>query len=184
MTAPTAPAEQLLLLGADFARHNDHLSRLRLDGPSPATALTQQAASTQHLARSALDIIDGLNAQPMYHSPQIRTVYARVRQLAHLAADAAYDLLDSEDILDDARDGVRLNGDGPLLTYRQALETANRSLILVRELTALGPQDALAAAELFVTDRRRRGAIPSQQPPAFSPAQEAALRAVARGEVT
>ncbi|MEU7162743.1 hypothetical protein [Streptomyces chrestomyceticus] len=184
MTAPTAPAEKLLLLGADFARHNDYLSRLRLDGRSPATALSQQAISTQHLARSALDIIDDLNAQPMYHSPQIRTVYARVRQLAHLAADAAYDLLDAEDILDDARDGVPLNGDGPLLTYRQALETANRSLNLVRELTALGPQDTLTAAELFVTDRRRRSEIPPQQPPAFSPAQEATLRAVARGEVT
>ncbi|MEU7227476.1 hypothetical protein [Streptomyces chrestomyceticus] len=184
MTAPTAPAEKLLLLGADFARHNDYLSCLRLAGRSPVTALTQQATFTQHLARSALDIVDGLNAQSMYHSPEIRTVYARVRQLAQLATDAADRLLDAEDILDDTRAGVPVKGDGPLLTYRQALEMANSRLILVRELTALGPQDTLTAAELFVTDRRRRGEIPPQQQPAFSPAQEAALRAVARGEVT
>ncbi|MFH8591530.1 hypothetical protein [Streptomyces rimosus] len=184
MTAPTAPAEQILLLGSDFARHNDHLSRLRLDDLSPASALTQQAISTQHLARSALDIIDGLNAQPMYHGPDIRTVYARVRQLAHLAIDTANYLLDAEDILDDTYAGVPAKGDGPLLTYRQALETANSRLILVRKLTAPGPQDTLTAAELFVTERRRRGEIPPQQPPAFSPAQYTALRAVARGEVT
>ncbi|MEU7205586.1 hypothetical protein [Streptomyces sp. NPDC045470] len=184
MTAPTAPAEQLLLLGTDFARHNDYLSRLQLDGSSPATALAQQATSTQHLARSALDIIDDLNAQPMYHSPEISTVYARVRQLAHLATDAADHLLDAEDILDDTRAGVPVKGDGPLLTYRQALQMANSRLGLVRELTALGPQDTLTTAELFVTERRHRGELPPQQPPAFSPAQEAALRAVARGEVT
>ncbi len=180
MTAPTAPAEKLLLLGADFARHNDYLSCLRLGGLSTATALTQQTSSTQDLARWALDIVDGLNAQSMYHSPQIRTVYARVRQLAQLATDAADHLLDAEDILDDTRAGVPVKGDGPLLIPRQALEAANSRLILVRELTALGPQDTLTAAEVFVTERRRRGEIPPQQPPAFSPA----LRAVARGEVT
>ncbi|KOT97640.1 hypothetical protein ADK70_08035, partial [Streptomyces rimosus subsp. pseudoverticillatus] len=183
MTAPTALAEQLLLLGADFARHNDHLSRLRLDGLSPASALTQQAISTQHLARSALDIIDGRNAQPMHHGPDIRTVYARVRLLAHLAIDTANYLLDAEDILDDTYAGVPVKGDGPLLTYRQALQAANSRLVLVRKLTAPGPQDALTAAELFVTERRRRGEIPPQQL-AFSPAQYTALRAVARGEVT
>ncbi|MFI2236478.1 hypothetical protein [Streptomyces chrestomyceticus] len=184
MTAATAPAEQLLLLGSDFARHNDCLSRLRLDSLSPATALTQQAVSTQHLARSALDIIDALNAQPMHHSPETRTVYARVQGLAHLAIDTANYLLDAEDILDDTYAGVPVKGDGPLLTYRQALQTANSRLTLVRELTALGPQDTLTAAELFVTERRRRGEIPPQQSPGFSPAQHAALRAVARGEVT
>ncbi|GCD41879.1 hypothetical protein [Streptomyces paromomycinus] len=184
MTAPTAPAEKLLLLGGDFARQNDYLSRLRLDGLSPATALTQQAVPTQDLARLALDIVDGLDAHRMHHSPEIRTVYARVRQLAHLATAAAGHLLDAEDIIDDARACVPVKGDGPLLTYQQALQTANSRLILVRELTALGPQDTLTAAEVLVTERRRRGDLPPQQPPGFSPAQHAALRAVARGEVT
>ncbi|MFF3276543.1 hypothetical protein ACFYWU_37260 [Streptomyces chrestomyceticus] len=184
MTAPTAPAEQLLLLGGDFARHNDCLSRLRLDSLSPATALTQQAMSTQHLIRSALDIVDELDAQRMDHSPGIRTVYARVRQLARLTTAAADHLLDAEDILDDARAGVPVKGDGPVLTYRQALQTANSRLAFVRELTALGPQDTLTAAEVFVTERRRCGEIPPQQQPAFSLPQHAALRAAARGEVT
>ncbi|MFK8850155.1 hypothetical protein [Streptomyces sp. Ac-502] len=168
MTA-TAPAEKLLLLGGDFARHNDYLSRLRLDGLSPATALTQQAIPTQDLARLALDIVEGFDAQRMHHSPEIRTVYARVRQLAHLATAAAGHLLDAEDILDDARAGVPVKGDGPLLTYQQALQTANSRLTLVRELTALGPQDTLTAAELFVTERRRRGEIPRSSRPAFPP---------------
>ncbi|AQU70157.1 hypothetical protein [Streptomyces niveus] len=42
----------------------------------------------------------------------------------------------------------------------------------------------MTTAEVFVTERRHRGAIPSYRPPALSPAQDLALRAVARGEVT
>ncbi|MFB1044231.1 hypothetical protein [Streptomyces chrestomyceticus] len=106
------------------------------------------------------------------HSPDIRTVYARVRQLARLAIDTANYLLDAEDILDDTHAGVPVKGDGPLLTYRQALQTANSRLILVRKLTAPGPQDTLTAAELFVTERRRRGEIPpprSSRPPSPPP---------------
>ncbi|MBT2527557.1 hypothetical protein J7E91_19540 [Streptomyces sp. ISL-99] len=128
--------------------------------------------------------MDVLNAQPMYHSPAIRTVYARVRQLAHLATDAADHLLDAVDILDDTRAGIPVQGEGPLLTHEQALGEAGSRLALVRDLTALGAPDALAPAELFVTERRRRGVHPLHQPPALSPAQDAALRAVAQGEVT
>ncbi|MGW5442764.1 hypothetical protein [Streptomyces asiaticus] len=184
MNNPTAPAEHLLLLASDFTRHNDALSRIRLTGSSPATALTRQTALTQHLADSALHIVDVLNAQPMYHSPAIRTVYARVRQLAHLATDAADRLLEAVDILDDARAEIPLQGEGPLLTYRQALGEAGARLTLVPDLTALGAQDALVTAELFVTERRRRGVHPLHQPPALSTAQDTALRAVAQGEVT
>ncbi|MCZ0974724.1 hypothetical protein O1L55_32575 [Streptomyces albulus] len=50
--------------------------------------------------------MDTLNAQPMYHSPEIRAVYARVRQLAHLATDAADHLIDAVDILDHTRAGL------------------------------------------------------------------------------
>ncbi|MBT2509184.1 hypothetical protein J7I98_25530 [Streptomyces sp. ISL-98] len=128
--------------------------------------------------------MDTLNAQPMYHSPAIRTVYARVRQLAHPATDAADHLLDAVDILDDTRAGIPVQDEGPLLTYQQALGEAGSRLTLVRDLTALGAQDALTTAELLVTERRRRGVSPLHQPPALSPAQDAALRAVARGEVT
>ncbi|MGY5133350.1 hypothetical protein ACWGJW_13250 [Streptomyces nigrescens] len=44
--------------------------------------------------------MDTLNAQPMYHSPAIHAVYARVRQLAHLASDAVDHLIDAVDLLD------------------------------------------------------------------------------------
>ncbi|MFD5478604.1 hypothetical protein [Streptomyces hawaiiensis] len=120
----------------------------------------------------------------MYYSPAIRTVYARVRQLAHLATDAADHLLDAVDILDGTRTGIPVHEAGPLLTYQQALGEAGSRLTLVRDLTALGAQDAVTTAELFVTERRRRGVAPLPQPPALSPTQDAALRAVARGEVT
>lgn len=111
-------------------------------------------------------------------------MYARVRQLAHLATDAADHLLDAVDILDDTRTGIPFQGEGPLLTYQQALGEAGSRLTLVRDLTALGAPDAVATAELFVTERRRRGVHLVRQPPALSPAQDAALRAVAQGEVT
>ncbi|MGK9462181.1 hypothetical protein ACSLFT_19375 [Streptomyces sp. G6] len=39
--------------------------------------------------------------------------------------------------------------------------------------------DAVVAAELFITERRRRGVHLVRQPPALSPTQDAALRAVA-----
>ncbi|WP_432012729.1 hypothetical protein [Streptomyces cucumeris] len=125
-----------------------------------------------------------LNAQRMYHGPAVRTVYTRVRQLAHLATDAADHLLDAVDILGDTRAGLPVQGDGPLLTHQQAREEAGSRLTLVRDLTALGAPDAVAAAELFATERRHRGAHLLPQPPALSSAQDAALRAVAQGEVT
>ncbi|WP_052770387.1 hypothetical protein [Streptomyces sp. CNQ-509] len=54
----------------------------------------------------------------------------------------------------------------------------------MRDLTALGAPDAVATAELYVTDRRRWGAPPLHQPPSLSLTQHAALRAVAQGKVT
>ncbi|WP_327352870.1 hypothetical protein [Streptomyces sp. NBC_01304] len=128
-----------------------------------------------------------LNAQSMYHSPDIRAVYSRLRQLAHLATDTADHLIDAVDILDHTREGLPIElGDDFLavLSEQEARQEAGRRLTLVTDLTALGASDALAAAELYVTDRRRRGLAPQHQPPPMSPAQEAALQAVARGEVT
>lgn len=122
----------------------------------------------------------------MYHSPDIRAVYARVRQLAHLATDAADHLIDAVDILDHTRAGlpVELGNDLlAVLTEQQAREEAGRRFTLVANLTALGSSDALATAELFVAERRHRGFVPEHQPPALSPTQSATLRAVARGDV-
>ncbi|AKH83913.1 hypothetical protein AA958_18840 [Streptomyces sp. CNQ-509] len=109
----TAPAEHLLDLAQKFTCHNDDLARLRvtlarhgLSGSSPATALTDHAAVTQRLANAALDIVDVLKAQPMYLSPAIRTVYARVWQLAYLVSDSTDHLLDAVDIIDDTRAAI------------------------------------------------------------------------------
>ncbi|MFJ5949437.1 hypothetical protein [Streptomyces noursei] len=148
--------------------------------------LNAQTVSAQGLARSALTIVDTLNAQPMYHSPEIRAVYACVRQLARLATDAADHLIDAVDILDHTRAGLPVElGDDFLavLTEQEARREAGRRFTLVASLTALGSSDALATTELFVAERRRRGFVPEHQPPVLSPSQSTTLRAVARGDV-
>ncbi|MEV7394032.1 hypothetical protein [Streptomyces sp. NPDC091215] len=184
MTNPTVPAEQLLALAADFTRHNDALVGIRLTASGPATALNHQTDLTQHLSDSALHIVDVFNEQSMYHSPAIRAVYARVKQLAQLTITAADHLLNAADILDVTRAGIPVNDDSLLLTSRQALDEARSRLTLVRDLTVLGATDALATAELFVAERRRQGARPLHKSPALSTTQNTALRAIAQGEVT
>ncbi|GAA2312639.1 hypothetical protein Scani_00060 [Streptomyces caniferus] len=173
------------MLAADFTRFNDAHLRHSLNGPNPTTLLNAQTESAQHLARSALAIVDTLNAQPMYHSPAIHAVYARVRQLAHLASDAADHLIDAVDLLDHTRAGLPVElGDGFLavVTEQEARRGAGRCFSLVASLTALGSSDALATAELFAVERRR-GFVPEYRPPALSRTQDSTLRAVARGDV-
>ncbi|MFJ2739702.1 hypothetical protein ACIO3O_08535 [Streptomyces sp. NPDC087440] len=131
--------------------------------------------------------MDTLNAQPMYHSPEIRAVYARVRQLAQLATDAADHLLDAFDILETTRAGLPLElGDDFLavLSEQEARREAGRRFTLVASLTALGAPDALATAERYVIERRNRGVVSAYRPPALSPAQHTTLRAVAQGDVS
>ncbi|MCL7493821.1 hypothetical protein M8I34_20825 [Streptomyces sp. MCA2] len=130
--------------------------------------------------------MDALNAQPMYHSPVIHAVYARVRQLAHLASDAADHLIDAVDLLDHTRAGLPVElGDGFLavVTEQEARRGAGRCFSIVASLTALGSSDALATAELFVVERRRWGFVPEYRPPVLSRTQDSTLRTVARGDV-
>ncbi|MEV0259036.1 hypothetical protein AB0H82_32830 [Streptomyces sp. NPDC050732] len=186
MTVQLLPAEALLALGADYNRHNDALHSLyvmEINGASPATAVSRQIPRTQHLAKSALHIIDALNEQPMYPSAGIRAVYARVRQLGHLALDATDHLLDAEDILDDIRVGAPSQDRLPL-TAKEAREEVRGRLVLIQNLTALGADDTLAAAELLTTEMRQQRLLPAGQSHDLSPAQHAALRAVAQGFVT
>ncbi|MFI0711350.1 hypothetical protein ACH4SK_11950 [Streptomyces inhibens] len=174
------------MLAADFIRFNDAHNRFALNGPTPTTLLNAQTESAQHLAQSALTIVHTLNAQPMYHSPAIHAVYARVRQLAQLATDAADHLIDAVDILDNTRAGLPIEiGDDFLtvLTEQQARQEASRRFTLVASLTALGASDALATSEIFVAERRHRGFVPEYRPPVLSPTQDSTLRAVARGDV-
>ncbi|MFJ9979364.1 hypothetical protein [Streptomyces cyaneofuscatus] len=148
--------------------------------------ITQEEAA-QDLARTALGIVTTLNDQRMYESPEIRAVYARVRQLAHLADDAVDHFIAAEDILLAAQAGLPVEtGDGFMTvpTEQQASREALRYFDLVGERLSLGAVDAVAAAELYVTDRRFRGHVPDHRPPVLSPAQSSTLRAIAHGEVT
>ncbi|MEU7646345.1 hypothetical protein [Streptomyces huasconensis] len=186
MTVHPSPPAALLALGADYNRHNDALHSLyvmEINGAKPATAVGKQIPRTQHLAKAALHIVEALNEQPMFPSPGIRSVYARIRQLAHLALDAADHLLDAEDILDDTRVGAPSEHGVPL-TAEEAREEVRGRLILVRDLTALGADDALATAELLTTEMRQQRLLPADRSLDLSSAQHSALRAVAQGFVT
>ncbi|MGX1762590.1 hypothetical protein ACWIG5_37845, partial [Streptomyces lydicus] len=112
--------------------------------------------------------METLNAQPMYHSPAIHAVYARVRQLAYLATDAADHLINAVDILDHTRAGLPVEtGDGFLAvpTEQQARQEAGRRFALVASLTALGASDAVATysaarrASRFVVTHEPTGAL-------------------------
>jgi hypothetical protein len=172
MTNPTAPAEHLLMLAADFTRHNDALAAIHLGASSPATALTHQADLTQHLAESALHIVNVLNAQPMYRSRVIRAVYARVQQLAQLATSGSPWTSSTTT----APESPARRKPAPGRSRQPRDPRTNQ--------TALGAPDALTTAELYVTERRHQGDHPVRQPPALTHAQHVALRAVAQGEVT
>ncbi|MFI7095371.1 hypothetical protein [Streptomyces lydicus] len=89
-------------------------------------------------------------------------------------------------ILDHTRAGLPVElGDDCLsvLTEQQARQEAGWCFSLVGSLTALGASDSVTTAELFAAERRLRGFVPEHQSPALSPTQNAALRAVARGDV-
>jgi hypothetical protein len=181
------PAEELLALASEFTRFCDSHLRHKLNGNNPVAMLITQTDAAQNLAHRALSIVTTLNAQSVYHSPAIRAVYARVRQLAHLATDAADHLITAEDILLNTQAGLPVElGDDFLavLTEKEARQEAGRRFTLVAELMALGASDAVATAELYVADRRHRGYVPDHQPPVLSRTQSTALRAIARGDVT
>ncbi|MFC8727168.1 MULTISPECIES: hypothetical protein [Streptomyces] len=158
-----------------------------MNGNRPADILNAQAARAQDLANSALDIVTTLNKESMYQSPVIRAVYARIRQLAHLAYDAADHLIDAEDVLTHAQAGLPMElGDGFLAvpSEQDARQEIGRRFTLVSQLTALGASDAVVTAEQYVAERRHYGYLPAHQPPALSRTQSRTLLAVARGEVT
>ncbi|MER5440116.1 hypothetical protein [Streptomyces sp. NPDC002790] len=161
--------------------------RHRLLSNGPVAALTPQTEAAEKLADDALSVVNSLNAQSMYHSPDIRTAYARVRQLTHLASDAAEHLGAAEDILLSAQAGLPVElGDGfiAVVSEKEARQEAGRRMALVFELTALGATDAVASAELYVADRAKRGYLPNHQAAVLSPTQRDTLLAVARGYVT
>ncbi|AZM57990.1 hypothetical protein DMA15_30005 [Streptomyces sp. WAC 01529] len=86
-------------------------------------------------------------------------------------------------MLDDTRVGAPSEHGVPL-TAEEAREEVRGRLILVRDLTALGADDALATAELLTVEMRHQRLLPAGRSLDLSPAQRTALRAVARGFVT
>ncbi|MGQ4435316.1 MULTISPECIES: hypothetical protein [unclassified Streptomyces] len=186
-TVSLEPAEQLLALAADFTRFHDLHLRHAVNGNRPSSILTTQTAGAQALANSALDIVTALNKESMYHSPVIRAVYVRIRQLAHLATDAADHLIDADDILIHAQAGLPMKlGDGFLAipSEQDARQEIGHRFTLVSELTALGAFHAVATAEQYGAERRRYGYLPEHRPPALSRTQHSTLHAIARGDVT
>ncbi|MDO0936407.1 hypothetical protein QQY66_33665 [Streptomyces sp. DG2A-72] len=186
MTAPSpfAVPERLLALGTEFTRHHDALSAITLlRGPDPASNLSRHIPRTQALARGALDVPDLLRGLMLYRSPAILAGLARTKQLAALATAAADHLLDAVDFLHDAHRPTT-DPEDMATAYRRALLEAGQRVTLALQLTALGAEDCLTAADTFARQMRRQHLTPNHRPPSLSPTQHAALEAAARGDMT
>ncbi|MGW8697618.1 hypothetical protein ACWGOK_11945 [Streptomyces eurythermus] len=177
--------ERLLLLGADFTRHRDVLTRINSAHTAYATgAAAEHIPVTQALARGALDARDAIGTAPgLHHSPDVERAIVRMTQLATLAVVAADHLIDAVDLL--SHTVSRHPGQGPA-TAPPAAQTAQaaRHSRLAEQLTSLGAEDCLAAAGLLARELRQQHPGAFRPPPALSPTQQAALEAVAAGRVT
>ncbi|MEU7086893.1 hypothetical protein [Streptomyces achromogenes] len=181
MTLPDLPLpERLLLLGADFTRHQDVLIRINsAHTPHVTGTVAEHIPVTQALARGALDARDAIGTAPgLHHTPDVERAIGRLTQLATLAVVAADHLIDSVDLL--SHPG-QVPAKVPSAT--QTAQAARHSR-LAEQLTSLGAEDCLTAAGLLARELRRQRPGAFRPPPALSPAQQAALEAVAAGRVT
>ncbi|MFF4767447.1 hypothetical protein ACFY1V_13120 [Streptomyces sp. NPDC001255] len=183
MSNPAAPAEQLLELAAEYRRHNDALMGLWETIAEAPTVCAEKAEHARRLAVSAARVIHMIEDEHPRNTRPIQVVRARAAHLRQLALDAAHHLDDASTILAAASSETRIRGRDMSPALRQALERARNHIDLAKALTTLGPSDCVATAEIYVTERRRTGIFPLHRPPALSPSQDAALRAVARGQV-
>jgi hypothetical protein len=183
MSNPAAPAEQLLDLAAEYRRHNDALSHLTEKHPQAPTAFTEKADNARRLGLSAARVVHMIEEEHPPKTRPIQVVRARAAHLHQLALDAAHHLDDASNILAATSSETRVRGREKSPALQQALQEARTRLDLARALTTLGPSDSVAAAEIYVAERRRQGILPLHRPPALSASQDAALRAVARGQV-
>ncbi|WP_129287491.1 hypothetical protein [Streptomyces sp. GZWMJZ-114] len=183
MSNPAAPAEQLLELAAEFRRHNDSMTHLWERAPRASAAFAEEAKTAGLLALSATRVIRMLEEEHPPNTPPIRAVRARAVQLREMALNCNRHLESASKLLAAAIPDNPLRGGENVKPLQEDEEIARVRLDLARNLTALGPSDAVAAAEIYVAERRRQGIFPLHRPPALSPSQDAALRAVARGQV-
>ncbi|MFF5438882.1 hypothetical protein [Streptomyces achromogenes] len=177
--------ERLLLLGADFTRHHDVVVRLNSAHPAHATVgAAEHLPAAQTLARGALDAREAIRAAPgLAPSPDVERAVTRMTQLATLAVLAADHLLDAIDLLSTAVFPSPGQKAATGLTGTETTEAAHH-IRLAEQLTGLGAEDCLAAAGLLARELRRQHPGFFRPPPALSPAQQAALEAVAAGRVT
>ncbi|MEU2874211.1 hypothetical protein ABZ769_34305 [Streptomyces olivoreticuli] len=174
--------ERLLALAGDFTRHNDALNALTLNGASPANTVLDHIPATQRLARETFGATDALKSQRLQYSAPVREASVRLRQLAYLATEAAEHLIDAMDLIEAARIQAASSTEPPHF-YLHALMDAGSRIQLARELTALGPDDAFATAELLATEMRRQHLASDRGPARLTATQHTALRIAARGHV-
>ncbi|MEU3188404.1 hypothetical protein ABZ707_30055 [Streptomyces sp. NPDC006923] len=179
---PSPLPDRLLILAAQFTRHND-----ALDLTTKTAALPAHITSAQRLARSTSETADAIAGQPLEHTPDVTDVLIRLRQTAFLTNAAADHLIDAEDLLTTVGDVASDSPDIHDQYYRQdVLLAADKQFHLARDLTALAPEaSALAAETLALALRRQHLDAPTLPAPeiTLSRAQDSALRAIARGHV-
>ncbi|MEU3028104.1 hypothetical protein ACPCBC_16635 [Streptomyces incarnatus] len=181
MTAtPTIP-ERLLGLGADFTRHHDALTDIALlHGPDPAANLTRHISLAQDLARETLGISKALRTMPrLCHSPEVKAAMKCSVDLAERVAKAADLLMNTAGILQDAQ---RASKRAVSQQFAARMDARSRVGIAAR-VASLGSKECLAMARLIAGELHRQRLAPVHRPPALTPAQYAALEAVASGHV-
>ncbi|MDX3855901.1 hypothetical protein [Streptomyces sp. AK02-01A] len=179
--------DRLLILAAQFTRHNDTLAHLALVTPETAAALPAHIASAQRLARATVETVDGITGQRLERTPDVNDVLIRLRQIAFLTNAAVDHFIDAEDILTTAGDVASESPDVYDQYHRRdVLLDAGRQLHVARDLTALAPESSAQAAEtLTLAAHRQHLDAPTLPGPeiTLSRAQDSALRAIARGQV-
>ncbi|MGW6742861.1 hypothetical protein ACWGDX_19415 [Streptomyces sp. NPDC055025] len=183
---PSLP-ERLLILADAFTRHNDTLATLDPTKATSAAVLRPHVLALQSLARDTLTARDAANSQSLHRSTDVCDTEIRLTQLAFLTIAAADHLLDAEDIIDAARADAETPGRDDPHSYLHALMDAGRQIHMARDLTALAPETTARLAETLAAELHRQGRntpVPATaQHIVLSPAQQSALRAVARGQV-
>lgn len=153
MTNNSTIPERLLVLGADFSRHNDALQNISLlRRPHPSETLAGHISSAQALARRARELSEEvLTVRSLNKSLGVRAAMEQTVRLADLADRAADHLVDAVNILHapnaSAPYAAPVHGEADLLA-------AGRRMAFASRLTYLGAGDCLRAATVLARTLR------------------------------